>query len=120
MGLSYSLRKAGFKVGRLQTGTPARLDAGSIDFERMEKIRGDEDPVPFSFMHQQVDNAVCSSYLVVYEDITDIKVQKRQLLCWMTHTTPETHNFVLDNIHDSVHIQETKNGMLAMFSSGKR
>lgn len=39
-------------------------------------------------------------------------LQDHQIYCWMTHTTPETHKFVLENVHDSVHIQESKNGIL--------
>ncbi len=58
IGLSASLNKAGFKLGRLQTGTPARLDRNTIDFTGMEKQVGDEIPVPFSFLHDAVDNAV--------------------------------------------------------------
>ena len=58
IGLSASLNKAGFKLGRLQTGTPARLDRNTIDFTGMEKQVGDEIPVPFSFLNDAVDNAV--------------------------------------------------------------
>jgi len=58
IGLSASLRSAGFKLGRLQTGTPARLDRHTIDFSNMERQDGDVDPSPFSYMHQTVDNAV--------------------------------------------------------------
>jgi tRNA uridine 5-carboxymethylaminomethyl modification enzyme len=57
-GLSASLNAAGFKLGRLQTGTPARLDKHSIDFSRMERQDGDERPQPFSFVHREVDHAV--------------------------------------------------------------
>lgn len=58
LGLSASLRTAGFHLGRLQTGTPARLDASSIDFRGMERQVGDVVPAPFSYMHRSVDNAV--------------------------------------------------------------
>ena len=60
VGLSGSLRSAGFKLGRLQTGTPARLDKTSIDWSdpRFEVQPGDEEPAPFSFMSNKVDNAV--------------------------------------------------------------
>jgi tRNA U34 5-carboxymethylaminomethyl modifying enzyme MnmG/GidA len=49
-GLSASLQAAGFRLGRLQTGTPARLDKSTIDFERLEKTDGDKDPKAFSFL----------------------------------------------------------------------
>lgn len=58
IGLSESLRSVGFKLGRLQTGTPARLDARTINFEKTEKIAGDTLPKPFSFLNDRVDNAV--------------------------------------------------------------
>jgi len=60
IGLSASLSAAGFKLGRLQTGTPARLDGKTIDFSEMIKQEGDVVPTPFSFMNREVDNAVRS------------------------------------------------------------
>ena len=57
-GLSASLKNAGFKLGRLQTGTPARLDGKTIDFSGMERQDGDLTPAPFSFLNNSVDNAV--------------------------------------------------------------
>ncbi|KZP06584.1 mitochondrial translation optimization protein [Athelia psychrophila] len=92
IGLSASLRAAGFHLGRLQTGTPARLDATTIDFSGMEKQVGDAVPAPFSYMHRSVDNA------------------DNQISCYQTHTTPATHQVIKDNMHQSVHIQETKKG----------
>ena len=50
-GLSATLQTAGFRLGRLQTGTPARLYASSIDFSRMDRQDGDQRPKPFSFLH---------------------------------------------------------------------
>lgn len=58
IGLSASLNSAGFKLGRLQTGTPARLDRNTIDFRGMEQQVGDVSPTPFSFLNDVVDNAV--------------------------------------------------------------
>lgn len=58
LGLSASLAAAGFKLGRLQTGTPARLDGNTIDFSGMAKQEGDETPSPFSYLNRRVDNAV--------------------------------------------------------------
>jgi tRNA uridine 5-carboxymethylaminomethyl modification enzyme len=60
-GLSASLRSAGFQLGRLQTGTPARLDGNTIDFSNMERQPGDVAPLPFSYLHQTVDNAVSAN-----------------------------------------------------------
>lgn len=64
VGLSASLRRAGFKLGRLQTGTPARLDANTIDFSELPKAVGDAKPRPFSFSNLEVDNAV--RYLFIF------------------------------------------------------
>ncbi|KAG2113524.1 glucose inhibited division protein A-domain-containing protein [Suillus discolor] len=91
-GLSASLNAAGFKLGRLQTGTPARLDKHSIDFSQMERQDGDEKPQPFSFLHREVDHA------------------DNQIPCFQTHTTLETHHLIKESMHLSVHIQETKKG----------
>ncbi|KAF9220588.1 GIDA-domain-containing protein [Gyrodon lividus] len=91
-GLSTSLRAAGFHLGRLQTGTPARLDKNSIDFSRLEKQEGDDLPHPFSYLHRRVDNA------------------DNQIACYKTHTVPETHKLIRESLHLSVHIQETKKG----------
>ena len=57
-GLSASLASAGFALGRLQTGTPARLDKNTIDFLGLERQDGDQHPLPFSFLNKAVDNAV--------------------------------------------------------------
>ncbi|KAL5513976.1 hypothetical protein ACEPAG_2737 [Sanghuangporus baumii] len=92
VGLSESLRRAGFKLGRLQTGTPARLEASSIDFEKTSILRGDAVPLPFSYMNRIVENA------------------DNQILCYLTQTTPETHKIIRENMHKNVHIQETKRG----------
>lgn len=58
VGLSASLNSAGFKLGRLQTGTPARLDGKTIDFSNLSPQEGDAEPLPFSFLNRTVDNAV--------------------------------------------------------------
>ncbi|KAM6490764.1 mitochondrial translation optimization protein, partial [Amanita muscaria] len=92
IGLSASLASAGFALGRLQTGTPARLDKATIDFSGLERQDGDEKPLPFSFLNKNVDNA------------------DNQVACFRTATTPETHKIVRDNLNLSVHIQETKKG----------
>ncbi|KAG8992861.1 Mitochondrial Translation Optimization [Tulasnella sp. JGI-2019a] len=91
-GLSASLKQAQFKLGRLKTGTPPRLDRKTIDFSAMETQEGDADPEPFSYLSGGVANA------------------DRQLRCYKTHTTPETHQIVRDNLHQSIHIRETVKG----------
>ncbi|KAL7278263.1 hypothetical protein ACG7TL_008239 [Trametes sanguinea] len=92
VGLSASLHAAGFRLGRLQTGTPARLAKDSIDFSSLTVQEGDASPVPFSFMNDTVANA------------------DNQVNCYQTKTTPATHDIVRANIDRCVHIQETKKG----------
>ncbi|KAF5347812.1 hypothetical protein D9756_010292 [Leucocoprinus leucothites] len=92
VGLSASLNAAGFKLGRLQTGTPARLDGKTIDFSNMARQDGDAVPAPFSFLNRNVDNV------------------SNQVACYQTATTPATHKIVKDNLHLSCHIQETRKG----------
>jgi tRNA uridine 5-carboxymethylaminomethyl modification enzyme len=79
-GLGSSLRRYGFPVGRLKTGTPARIAGNSIDFSKMEKQDGDEIR-PFSFC-------------------TDI-VDRPSLPCWITYTNARTHEIIRANIHRS-------------------
>jgi tRNA uridine 5-carboxymethylaminomethyl modification enzyme len=83
LGLGANLRRRGFPVGRLKTGTPARIAGDSIDYSRMEKQEG-ETPVPFSF------------------DIEPGAVLGRPSVpCWITYTTPQTHEIIRQNIHRS-------------------
>ncbi|OCH90373.1 glucose-inhibited division protein A subfamily [Obba rivulosa] len=92
VGLSASLRSAGFQLGRLQTGTPARIARDSINFDNLEIQAPEAEPTPMSFLNNRVDNA------------------DNQLLCYKTHTTPATHDVVRSNMHLCLHIQETKKG----------
>lgn len=90
-GLSQSLKKAGFKLGRLKTGTPPRLDRRSIDFAKLQVQPGDEPPTPFSCLNDKV-------------------TVEQQLDCWSTSTNPTTHDIVRQNLDKSIHIRETVKG----------
>ncbi len=79
--LSDSLRDLGFALRRFKTGTPARVDARSVDFCQMEPQRGDEPVTPFSFL-------------------TDRKLENRQT-CYLTWTNEETHGIIRRNLHRS-------------------
>jgi len=81
VGLSGTLLRYGLKLGRLKTGTPARLDGRTIDWERVGRQGPDEDPVPFSFMTDHILN--------------------RQIDCGVTRTTEATHKIIADNIGKS-------------------
>ncbi|OCK75819.1 glucose-inhibited division protein A subfamily [Lepidopterella palustris CBS 459.81] len=90
-GLSKSLRDAGFKLGRLKTGTPPRLDRKTINFKELEEQPGDDPPMPFSYLNDTV-------------------AVKDQLLCHATHTNLATHDIVRANLDKSIHIRETVKG----------
>jgi tRNA uridine 5-carboxymethylaminomethyl modification enzyme len=78
-GLADCLKELGFKMGRLKTGTPPRLAAGSIDFAGMEQLRGDPQPRPFSWRTADLPG--------------------EQVACFVTHTTEATHRLIRDHIH---------------------
>ena len=71
-GITASLAAMGFETGRMKTGTPARLDARTIDFEALEPQYGDENPLKFSFS-------------------TDTQPVKHQSPCFLVYTSPEVH-----------------------------
>ena len=95
-GLSESLRQLGFEVGRFKTGTPCRINRLSIEFDRCEKQIGDEPPTFFSFLPPfQPDEA---------DDVFTLNAKGRQLKqlpCWITYTSVETHEIIQRNLHKS-------------------
>ncbi|MBR7097438.1 MAG: tRNA uridine-5-carboxymethylaminomethyl(34) synthesis enzyme MnmG, partial [Alistipes sp.] len=72
-GISESLRELGFEVGRMKTGTPARIDSRSIDFSQLEEQAGDEEPSKFSFS-------------------PDTEAVKEQKSCYLAYTSPDVHS----------------------------
>ncbi|ODQ66712.1 glucose-inhibited division protein A subfamily [Nadsonia fulvescens var. elongata DSM 6958] len=90
-GLSKTLKDAKFQMGRLKTGTPARLDGKTINYKGLKIQPGAEEPVPFSFMNDSVSIV-------------------NQVPCYSTHTIPKTHDIVRANLDRSVHIRETVKG----------
>ncbi|CAB0004675.1 unnamed protein product [Nesidiocoris tenuis] len=91
--LADTLSNLGFKMSRLKTGTPPRLDAKTIDYSVCLTQAGDDRPIPFSFMNDEV--------WIKPED---------QLLCYMTHTNPAVNSIILDNMHVNRHVSEEING----------
>ena len=82
-GLSDQLRTLGFEVGRMKTGTPARIDGRTIDFSLAQRQDGDDTPeYKFSFL-------------------PDVKHTLRQRPCWIVHTNPDVHRILNDNLADS-------------------
>jgi len=81
IGLSDRLYSAGFAMGRLKTGTPARLQSSSIDWASLEKQYGDEEPSPFSFLTTRITN--------------------EQVACGVTYTNAETHRIIEESLSKS-------------------
>ncbi|MFQ5535218.1 MAG: tRNA uridine-5-carboxymethylaminomethyl(34) synthesis enzyme MnmG [Sphingomonadales bacterium] len=79
VGLAGSLKRRGFALGRLKTGTPPRLDGRTIAWDRCEEQPGDREPVPFSFL--------------------TAGITRPQLCCHITHTTPASHAAIRENLH---------------------
>lgn len=81
MGLAADLHAADLMMGRLKTGTPARLDGRTIAWERLEMQQADEEPSAFSFLSDRIDVP--------------------QIACGVTHTTEETHRIIAENLGES-------------------
>lgn len=79
IGLAYSFKRSGFRLGRLKTGTPPRLDGRTILWDTLEVQKGDEPPTPFSFL--------------------TAKISTPQINCHVTTTTPVTHALIRENLH---------------------
>ncbi|MDB2414422.1 tRNA uridine-5-carboxymethylaminomethyl(34) synthesis enzyme MnmG [Rickettsiales bacterium] len=81
IGLSKTLYGLGLQMGRLKTGTPARIDRNSINWDKTEEQAGDEIPTPFSYLNKRID--------------------VKQISCYMTKTSADTKKIIEDNIHKS-------------------
>jgi len=81
LGLSRTLEKAGFELGRLKTGTPPRLDGRTINWSALEMQPGDDPPEPFSILTKRIENP--------------------QIQCGITRTVEATHKIIRDNVHRS-------------------
>lgn len=80
-GLDLGLKRLGFEIGRMKTGTPARIHKDSMDLSRLEVQFGDQDIVPFSFSHLTID--------------------RPNLPCYITYTHQGTHEIIRQNMHRS-------------------
>ncbi|WP_193172345.1 tRNA uridine-5-carboxymethylaminomethyl(34) synthesis enzyme MnmG [Nisaea nitritireducens] len=81
VALAETLGRFGFRLGRLKTGTPARLDGTTIDWSGLQEQKADDPPEPFSYL-------------------TD-RITVPQISCHITYTNPETHQVIRDNLHRS-------------------
>ena len=76
--LSLSLERIGLELRRLKTGTPVRLDAKTVDLDKLEIQLGDPEPSPFSFLTDRID--------------------RPQTPCWITYTNEQVHQLIRDNL----------------------
>ena len=79
LGITPYLKQRGLNIGRLKTGTPARLSAKTINWDILEKQDGDEKPTPFSFLTKEITTP--------------------QISCYITHTNEQTHKIIRDNFN---------------------
>ena len=96
--LSENLRRLGFDVGRFKTGTPCRLNRRSIEFSQCEIQHGDEPPPRFAF-YSEATSPVNDIFTLNYNGSGEFHVE--QLPCWITETTPRTHEIIRSNLHRS-------------------
>jgi tRNA uridine 5-carboxymethylaminomethyl modification enzyme len=97
--LSENLRQLGLEVGRFKTGTPCRLNGRSIDLSKCVAQPGDEPPPTFTFEPTATANAL--NEIFTLNIVRDGKFHVEQLPCWITSTTPATHELVRANLHRS-------------------
>ncbi len=95
-GLSRALEALGFPLRRFKTGTPARIDCRSIDFDQMEPQVGDDPIIPFSFL-------------------TDAAPLRNQSVCYLTYTNEETHRIIRENLGLSPRAQGRMHGTGARY-----
>jgi tRNA uridine 5-carboxymethylaminomethyl modification enzyme len=91
-GLSDSLRSLGIEVGRFKTGTPCRINRRSIDFSACEIQHGDTPAPRFSFSPEEA-----SSVEQIFT-LNGSAFHMEQVPCWITHTSPETHEIIRRNL----------------------
>ena len=87
-GLSQSLTDLGFELRRFKTGTPARVDVRSIDFDKMEPQPGDDPITPFSFLTVARQPDIGVKYPL-----------ENRAMCYLTYTNEETHRIIRENLH---------------------
>jgi len=97
--LSEDLRQLGFQVGRFKTGTPCRVNGRSIDFSRCTIQLGDEPPPTFAFEPAEIGGGLDEIFTL--NRVQDSKFHVEQLPCWITATTPKTHEIVRANLQKS-------------------
>ena len=95
--LSDDLKALGFEVGRFKTGTPCRLNGRSIDFTKCERQDGDEPPPRFSAAEREIKDG----YPFTLNRSANGMFHVEQIPCWITMTTPATHDIIRGNLDKS-------------------
>lgn len=85
--LAETIERLKFKLGRLKTGTPPRIDPRTIDYTKCEKHEADNPPIPFSSLSRRV--------WIKPED---------QMMTWLTYTTPAVNRLVMENLDNNIHV----------------
>jgi len=104
VGLSAALRELGFALGRLQTNTPPRVDARSIDYRHSEPQYGSEVPLYFSLESRQERDPLIVDAKTWTNAVYPIARQtewRRQIPCYLVHTNAQTHRIIRENLHRS-------------------
>jgi tRNA uridine 5-carboxymethylaminomethyl modification enzyme len=98
--LSDNLRELGLATGRFKTGTPCRISARSIDFQSCRKQLGEDPPCRFSYLPAAEEFEEEEEFLTLNR-VFNGRFHVEQLPCWITATTPQTHEIILRNLHRS-------------------
>ena len=93
VGLAYTLQNAGFRLGRMRTGTPPRLYGPSIRYQGLAPQPSDNPPMPFSFLQHG-----------------PVPLQARLQSCFQTRTTVASHTLIRAHLHETIHIKEEVRG----------
>lgn len=97
--VSKSLKNLGFEIDRFKTGTPCRLNGRSLDFSKCERQEGDSPPPLFSYHPEQAGKG--KDDIFTLNDWSDPTFHVEQVPCWITWTTPQTHEVIRGNLHQS-------------------
>ena len=97
--VSESLKDLGFEIDRFKTGTPCRLNGRSLDFSKCEKQEGDSPPSLFTYHPDLIKKE--ENDIFTLNDWSDPKFHVEQIPCWITWTTPKTHDIIRDNLDQS-------------------
>ena len=97
--LSDNLKELGFEVGRFKTGTPCRLNGRSIDFSQCERQDGDQPMGHFTYLPEELKKREGETFSLNYTEKGVFHME--QIPCWITHTTPQTHEIIRANLDKS-------------------